>query len=177
MVRNTVDMGRTVVCTIHQPSIDIFYSFDELFLLKQVGQEISVGPLGPSSIHLISYFEFQSPSVFLLSTLNRFARNCLLGHGNWLNNVGHTGVIHPAVRPLFTSTMAVMFGTVLIGTKGDIQQQQHLFNVMVSMYTAVLFLLVQNAGSLQLVAAVEWTIFYRESALGTYSAMPYALRK
>lgn len=30
MVRNTVDMGRTVVCTIHQPSIDIFYSFDEV---------------------------------------------------------------------------------------------------------------------------------------------------
>lgn len=29
----------------------------QLFLLKQVGQEISVGPLGPSSIHLISYFE------------------------------------------------------------------------------------------------------------------------
>ena len=56
-------------------------------------------------------------------------------------------------------------------------KQQHLFNVMVSMYTAVLFLVVQNAGSLQLVAAVEWTIFYRESALGTYSAMPYALRK
>ena len=29
-VRNIVDTGRTVVCTIHQPSIDIFEAFDEV---------------------------------------------------------------------------------------------------------------------------------------------------
>ncbi|XP_058221820.1 pleiotropic drug resistance protein 1-like isoform X2 [Rhododendron vialii] len=56
-VRNTVDTGRTVVCTIHQPSIDIFDAFDELFLLKRGGEEIYVGPLGHHSAHLISYFE------------------------------------------------------------------------------------------------------------------------
>ncbi|XP_010925283.1 ABC transporter G family member 39 isoform X2 [Elaeis guineensis] len=56
-VRNTVDTGRTVVCTIHQPSIDIFESFDELFLMKRGGEEIYVGPLGRNSCHLIKYFE------------------------------------------------------------------------------------------------------------------------
>ncbi|KAL6334259.1 hypothetical protein AAG906_014657 [Vitis piasezkii] len=56
-VRNTVDTGRTVVCTIHQPSIDIFEAFDELLLLKRGGQEIYVGPLGRHSSHLIKYFE------------------------------------------------------------------------------------------------------------------------
>lgn len=36
-VRNMVNTGRTVVCTIHQPSIDIFEAFDEVlfsFLLS-----------------------------------------------------------------------------------------------------------------------------------------------
>ncbi|KAK3152464.1 hypothetical protein QOZ80_2BG0159180 [Eleusine coracana subsp. coracana] len=56
-VRNTVDTGRTVVCTIHQPSIDIFEAFDELFLMKRGGEEIYVGPLGHNSCHLIEYFE------------------------------------------------------------------------------------------------------------------------
>uniref|UniRef100_A0A7N2R4K9 ABC transporter domain-containing protein n=2 Tax=Quercus lobata TaxID=97700 RepID=A0A7N2R4K9_QUELO len=56
-VRNTVDTGRTVVCTIHQPSIDIFEAFDELFLMKRGGKEIYVGPLGHHSCHLIKYFE------------------------------------------------------------------------------------------------------------------------
>ncbi|KAH9714757.1 ABC transporter G family member 40 [Citrus sinensis] len=56
-VRNTVDTGRTVVCTIHQPGIDIFDAFDELFLMKRGGQEIYVGPLGRHSCQLISYFE------------------------------------------------------------------------------------------------------------------------
>lgn len=31
-VRNIGNTGRTIVCTIHQPSIDIFESFDEVFL-------------------------------------------------------------------------------------------------------------------------------------------------
>ncbi|KAL6633629.1 hypothetical protein ACP70R_026300 [Stipagrostis hirtigluma subsp. patula] len=56
-IRNMVDTGRTVVCTIHQPSIDIFESFDELFLLKQGGEEMYVGPIGGHSCQLITYFE------------------------------------------------------------------------------------------------------------------------
>ncbi|CAF2122931.1 unnamed protein product [Brassica rapa] len=56
-VRNTVDTGRTVVCTIHQPSIDIFESFDELLLMKRGGQVIYAGSLGHQSQKLIEYFE------------------------------------------------------------------------------------------------------------------------
>ncbi|PIN08714.1 Pleiotropic drug resistance proteins (PDR1-15), ABC superfamily [Handroanthus impetiginosus] len=56
-VRNTVDTGRTVVCTIHQPSIDIFEAFDELLLMKRGGQVIYAGPLGHHSRLLIEYFQ------------------------------------------------------------------------------------------------------------------------
>ncbi|XP_047307747.1 ABC transporter G family member 39-like [Impatiens glandulifera] len=56
-IRNTVDTGRTVVCTIHQPSIDIFEAFDELLLMKRGGQVIYAGPLGQQSHKLIEYFE------------------------------------------------------------------------------------------------------------------------
>ncbi|KAF5179672.1 Abc transporter-like [Thalictrum thalictroides] len=56
-VRNTVDTGRTVVCTIHQPSIDIFEAFDELLLMKRGGQIIYLGPLGHNSHEIINYFE------------------------------------------------------------------------------------------------------------------------
>ncbi|CAN6438730.1 unnamed protein product [Victoria cruziana] len=56
-VRNTVDTGRTVVCTIHQPSIDIFEAFDELLLMKRGGQVIYAGSLGHHSHKLVKYFE------------------------------------------------------------------------------------------------------------------------
>ncbi|XP_057840632.2 ABC transporter G family member 29-like [Cryptomeria japonica] len=56
-VRNTVNTGRTIVCTIHQPSIDIFESFDELLLMKRGGQVIYSGPLGQNSGDVVEYFE------------------------------------------------------------------------------------------------------------------------
>ncbi|KDP34703.1 hypothetical protein JCGZ_10908 [Jatropha curcas] len=56
-VRNTVDTGRTVVCTIHQPSIDIFEAFDELLVMKRGGQMIYAGPIGRNSHKLVEYFE------------------------------------------------------------------------------------------------------------------------
>ncbi|XP_049933597.1 pleiotropic drug resistance protein 3-like isoform X2 [Nymphaea colorata] len=56
-VKNVVRTGRTVICTIHQPSIDIFESFDELMLMKRGGKIIYSGPLGSHSSSVIEYFE------------------------------------------------------------------------------------------------------------------------
>ncbi|KAI3448444.1 hypothetical protein Pfo_005109 [Paulownia fortunei] len=56
-VKNVANTGRTIVCTIHQPSIDIFEAFDEVVLLKAGGRMIYCGPVGQQSSKLIEYFE------------------------------------------------------------------------------------------------------------------------
>ena len=62
-VRNIVNTGRTIVCTIHQPSIDIFESFDELLLLKRGGETIFNGQLGTDSKDLIQYFQVTTATL------------------------------------------------------------------------------------------------------------------
>ncbi|KDO35389.1 hypothetical protein SPRG_00239 [Saprolegnia parasitica CBS 223.65] len=56
-VRHVASTGRTVVCTIHQPSTEVFALFDALLLLQRGGTTAFFGPLGPKSAHLLSYFE------------------------------------------------------------------------------------------------------------------------
>ena len=49
--------GRSVLCTIHQPSAELFYLFDRLLLLKTGGTTVYFGPLGTDGAELVSYFE------------------------------------------------------------------------------------------------------------------------
>ncbi|KAL3819063.1 hypothetical protein ACJIZ3_004968 [Penstemon smallii] len=231
-VRNTVDTGRTVVCTIHQPSIDIFDAFDELLLLKRGGEAIYVGPLGRHSSQLIKYFEGidgvskikdgYNPATWMLD-ITSTTQEAVLGinfaeqyknsqlcrrnealikelsipapgsrdlffttrysqsfttqctaclwkqHWSYWRNPPYT-----AVRLLFTTFIALMFGTIFWDLGSKRRRQQDVFNAMGSMYAAVLFLGVQNATSVQPVVAIERTVFYRERAAGMYSALPYA---
>lgn len=56
-VRRVADSGRTVLCTIHQPSAEIFSLFDSLLLLKRGGETVFFGDLGIECKHLVEYFE------------------------------------------------------------------------------------------------------------------------
>ncbi|XP_058112277.1 pleiotropic drug resistance protein 1-like isoform X2 [Magnolia sinica] len=231
-VRNTVDTGRTVVCTIHQPSIDIFEAFDELLLLKRGGEEIYVGPLGHNSFHLIKYFEGidginkikdgYNPATWMLDVTSSvqeealgvnfaeiyknselYRRNkalikelskppsgsrdlhfptkysqpfftqcmaCLWKqHWSYWRNTQYT-----AVRFWFAIFVGLSFGSIFWDLGSKTKRQVDLLNSMASMYSAGLFLGVQNASSAQPVVAVERTVFYRERAAGMYSALPYA---
>ncbi|KAG2700044.1 hypothetical protein I3760_07G215100 [Carya illinoinensis] len=231
-VRNTVDTGRTVVCTIHQPSIDIFDAFDELFLLKRGGEEIYVGPLGRHSSHLINHFEGidgvpnikekYNPATWMLEVTSagqeaalgvnftEIYKNSELYRRNkalikelstatpgskdlyfptqysqsfftqcmaclWKQHLSYwRNPPYSAVRLLFTTFIALMFGTIFWNLGSKRRNPQDLLNAMGSMYAAVLFIGIQNASSVQPVVAIERTVFYRERAAGMYSALPYA---
>ncbi|RLN98705.1 hypothetical protein BBJ28_00012687 [Nothophytophthora sp. Chile5] len=56
-VRKVANSGRTIVCTIHQPSTEVFFLFDSLLLLKRGGETVFFGDLGPKCQHLVDYFE------------------------------------------------------------------------------------------------------------------------
>ncbi|ETI51405.1 hypothetical protein F443_05232 [Phytophthora nicotianae P1569] len=56
-VRKVANTGRTVVCTIHQPSTEVFSVFDSLLLLKRGGETVFAGELGKNASEMIVYFE------------------------------------------------------------------------------------------------------------------------
>ncbi|EEY70640.1 ATP-binding Cassette (ABC) Superfamily [Phytophthora infestans T30-4] len=56
-VRKVANTGRTVVCTIHQPSTEVFSVFDSLLLLKRGGELVFGGELGKNASEVIAYFK------------------------------------------------------------------------------------------------------------------------
>ncbi|XVF05898.1 hypothetical protein REPUB_Repub06bG0001600 [Reevesia pubescens] len=268
-VKNVADTGRTIVCTIHQPSIDIFEAFAELILLKPGGRIIYSGPLREHSSGIIDYFEGISvvpkirknynPATWMLEVTStsaeadngvdfaqiykdsalyernreivrqfstpppgsrdlhfptRFSRNawgqfksCL-----WKQNLSYwrspsynlTRIIHTLVASLlfavletrkkmtvytyflsknefscctkycncYALTSATLPICVFLNVRDN---QQNLFNILGSMYTAAIFLGIGNCSTVLPYVATERTVMYRERFAGMYSAWTYAL--
>ncbi|KAL7994956.1 putative pleiotropic drug resistance protein PDR/CDR [Plasmopara halstedii] len=56
-VRRVADSGRTVICTIHQPSTEVFLLFDRLLLLQRGGETVYFGELGHKGETVVNYFQ------------------------------------------------------------------------------------------------------------------------
>jgi ABC-type multidrug transport system permease subunit len=57
LLRKLADNGQTILCTIHQPSSQLFSVFDRLLLLDRGGTTLYFGDIGPDSFNLTEYFE------------------------------------------------------------------------------------------------------------------------
>ncbi|CAE7841908.1 ABCG43, partial [Symbiodinium microadriaticum] len=57
VIRRVADSGRTVVCTLHQPSAGVWSAMDDLLLLARGGYTVYYGPLGPGSRTMVDYLE------------------------------------------------------------------------------------------------------------------------
>lgn len=56
-LRKLADAGQAVLCTIHQPSAELFAAFDRLLLLRKGGETVYFGDTGDKFSTLIKYFE------------------------------------------------------------------------------------------------------------------------
>ncbi|KAE8039264.1 hypothetical protein FH972_011692 [Carpinus fangiana] len=231
-VRNTVDTGRTVVCTIHQPSIDIFEAFDELLLMKRGGRVIYGGKLGVNSQILINYFQEingilpipigYNPATWMLEVTTpaaeeRIGEDCeaiyrkseqfrnveasikcfsIPPDGSeplkfssrysqdrifqfltclWKQNLIYWRTPpYNGMRLCFTTISALVLGLIFWNVGSKRNSTQNLLVVMGALYSACMFLGINNASSVQPIVSIERTVFYRERAAGMYSSIAYA---
>ncbi|KAL2338895.1 hypothetical protein Fmac_013341 [Flemingia macrophylla] len=222
-VKNVVATGRTTVCTIHQPSIDIFETFDEI---------IYSGMLGHHSSRLIEYFQNipgvpkikdnYNPATWMLEATSasveaelqidfaqiyiesdlcrdtlelvrelsepppgsrdlhfstRFPQNnlgqfmaCL-----WKQHLSYwRSPEYNLTRFIFMVVCAIIFGAVFWQKGNEINNQQDLFNVLGSMYIAVIFLGLNYCSTILPYVATERAVLYREKFAGMYSSTAYS---
>ncbi|KAJ3054779.1 hypothetical protein HK097_000823 [Rhizophlyctis rosea] len=92
VLRNLAQNGQAVLCTIHQPSANLFQSFDRLLLLVRGGKVVYFGDIGEDSRLLIDYFERQgadqcppsaNPAEFILDAIGAGTTTTVRSKRDW----------------------------------------------------------------------------------------------
>ncbi|KAK6996716.1 pleiotropic drug resistance ABC transporter [Favolaschia claudopus] len=121
--------GQAILCTIHQPSAELFEMFDRLLLLKKGGQVVYFGDIGSNSSTLLGYLESngargcssaENPAEYMLDVIGAGAT--ATSEQDWeavwrrapesgrareeLERIHAQGRIRGAVQATFTSTYA-----------------------------------------------------------------------
>ncbi|KAI8028254.1 Pleiotropic drug resistance protein 3 [Camellia lanceoleosa] len=230
---NVAETGRTIVCTIHQPSIDIFEAFDELILLKSGGRIIYSGPLGQHSSSVIKYFEDISgvpkiknnynPATWMLDVTSTSAeaelgvdfaqvyKNSVLYQNNrelvnrwstpppdskelyfatrfaqngwgqfkcclWKQHLSYwRSPAYNLQRFVYMIVASFLFGVLFWEQGKKLKNQQSLFNVFGSMFSATIFLGINNCSSVLPYISTERSVLFRERFAGMYGSWAYAL--
>jgi ATP-binding cassette subfamily G (WHITE) protein 2 (SNQ2) len=68
LLRKLADSGQAILCTIHQPSGELFSQFDRLLLLQKGGKTVFFGDIGVNSNKVLGHFESLSGRTCNAST-------------------------------------------------------------------------------------------------------------
>ncbi|KAG2033358.1 pleiotropic drug resistance ABC transporter [Suillus americanus] len=93
-LRELANNGQAILCTIHQPSAELFQVFDRLLLLRKGGQTVYFGDIGDKSSIMLDYFERNgaahcdadaNPAEYMLDTIGAgaTATASVDWHGIW----------------------------------------------------------------------------------------------
>ncbi|KAJ9109697.1 ABC multidrug transporter afr2 [Naganishia cerealis] len=97
LLQKLADHGQAILCTIHQPSAQLFSQFNRLLLLAKGGKQIYFGEVGRNSEILVSYFERngarpcgknENPAEYMLSAIGATpgAKSTVDWHKTWLES-------------------------------------------------------------------------------------------
>ncbi|KAJ0976464.1 hypothetical protein J5N97_018429 [Dioscorea zingiberensis] len=204
-VKNISKTGRTVVCTIHQPSIDIFEAFDEgihgvpkisgnynpatwmlevtsLAIEKQLGvdfaQIYSESALCKDNEELVKQLSTPPPGSTDLHFATRFPRNIWEQFKAclWKQHLSYwRSPSYNLVRITFVFFSALILAVLFWKHGRELNNQQDLFNMLGSIYMSVILTGVNSCTSVIPFIITERTVLYREKFTGMYSTMAYSL--
>ncbi|KAB1202047.1 Pleiotropic drug resistance protein 3 [Morella rubra] len=204
-VKNVVDTGRTIVCTVHQPSIHIFETFDEgipgvpkirdnynpstwMIEVTSPSAETELGvdfaqkyresTLYENNKELVRQLSSPIPGSKDLHFPTRFSRNGLgqVKSCLWKQHLAYwRNPSYNLTRVLFATVSALICGALYWNHGKKLNNQQNLFNIFGSMYASVIFLGINNCSTVLPYVATERTVMYRERFAGMYSSWAYAL--
>ncbi|KAH8667575.1 ABC transporter CDR4 [Tricladium varicosporioides] len=84
LLRKLADNGQAVLCTIHQPSSQLFGMFDQLLLLENGGRTLYFGDIGTNGSKMVAYFEkygartctvYENPAEWMLDVTGATPRS------------------------------------------------------------------------------------------------------
>ena len=97
LLRKLTEHGQAILCTIHQPSAQLFEQFDRLLFLAKGGKTVYFGPVGKESRTLMGYFvrngaspclRGENPAEWMLNAIgaSRGSSTTVDWHQTWKNS-------------------------------------------------------------------------------------------